>query len=291
VFGSKFEEIAGRVNRLGTAEVTLDAEVVAALGLDELLEGDDLIIGKPELDTLVAGIRILKATFELLASYDWNADFSFAKFDWADHGTFAAKMAGVNVNQLPFRNSFLNSQDQTMLNKAKQDYLAALSAISSVYDTIGDRAHVPQAVKDELDNYRWIQDGINKLHAAINTGGTFWIPEDLPSGQTWPVLTQADAQFGIDMGKLFTLNYLKLNDIVEVSGQNPVFYGFNETTDTWTKINSLADIDSYEVLGFNFKTAKLKGLVPKGFADSDDEVIAPVFPAEIGKEFYRKYYP
>ncbi|MDR2618377.1 MAG: hypothetical protein LBC62_05850 [Treponema sp.] len=291
VFGSKFEEIAGRVNKLGTASVTLDAEIIAALGLDGLLEGDGLIIGKPELDVLIAGLRILKATFELIASYDWNTDFSFAKFDWADQNAFAAKLADADVSRLPFRNSFLNSQDPAMLNKSKQDYLAALSAISSVYDTMGNRDYIPLAAKDYLDDYKWIQDSVNKLHAVIANGGTFWIPGDAPpSGPTWTA-TQANAGLGVDMGKLFTLNYLKLNDIVEVTGTNPVFYGYNEPSDTWTKINSLSDIDSYEVLGFKIRLGKIKDLFPKGFDDSDNEVIVPMFPTEIGKEFYRKYYP
>jgi hypothetical protein len=291
VFGSKFEDLANRVNSLHPdAEVTLDADVIAALGLEDLFEGDNLIIGKPELEVLISGIRILKATFELLASYDWNADFSFAKFDWADQNAFAAKMASADVSKLPFRNNFLNSQDQTMLNKAKNDYIAALSSISNVYDTIASRDYIPPAAEDYLDDYRWIQDGVNKLRAAIQSGGKFWVPEELPStGNEWNGI-EANAMFGIDMGKLFTPNYLNLNDMVEVAaGPSPVFYGLN-ASDQWVKINNLTEIDSYEVLGFQIKLDKIKDLVPKCFDDSTTVINVPMFPTEIGKEIYRKYY-
>ncbi|MDR2403869.1 MAG: hypothetical protein LBD78_07550 [Spirochaetaceae bacterium] len=295
VFGSTFEDVAARVNALDpNAEVTLNAEVIAALGLDNLLEGADLIIGKGELDVLIAGLRMVKATFEWIASYDWNADFSFAKFDWANHDTFAAEIAKVNVNSLPFRNNFLNNQDQAMLNKSKNDYLAALSAISSVYDTIGNRDYIPQGVKDELDNYKWIQDGVNKLHTAIETGGKFWVPKEMPSGNTWNN-TETNAILGIDMAKLFQAGYLKLNEIVEVdaSGQNPVFYGFTDDSDSGTKITGQAQIASYDVLGFKINlTNKIKDLVPKGFDDAGTtEIFVPMFPPVIGEEFYKKYYP
>ncbi|MDR0388810.1 MAG: hypothetical protein LBH73_01930 [Spirochaetaceae bacterium] len=155
VFGSKFEAAAARAAALDpNAEVTLNGDLIAALGLDELLEGGGLIIGKSELDVLVAGLRIVKATFEWLASYDWNADFSFAKFDWADPDAFATAFGNAQVTGLPFRNGFLNAQDPVMLSKSKADYLAALSAISSAYDTIGGRDYIPQGVRDELNNYK-----------------------------------------------------------------------------------------------------------------------------------------
>jgi hypothetical protein len=289
VFGSKFEELAKRVDSLRPdAAVTLDADVIAALGLDGLLEGDSLIIGKPELDILIAGLRISKATFELLASYDWNTNFSFAKFDWADQTKFKTELAKVSVSQLPFKNNFLNSQNQAMLNNAKNDYIAALSSISNVYDAIAGRDYIPPAAEDYLDDYRWIQDGVNKVRAAIQNNNTFWIPEELPStGNTWNG-TEANAMFGIDMGKLFTPGYLKLNEIVEMNGTNPVFYGL-DASDQGVKINSLAQIDSYEVLGFKIKLNKIKDLVPKCFDDT--EIYVPMFPTEIGKEIYKKYYP
>ncbi|MDR2079340.1 MAG: hypothetical protein LBP74_06450 [Treponema sp.] len=289
VFGSTFEAVAARVSAMDpNAEVTLNTDVIAALGLDELLEGAELTIGKYELDVLIAGLRIVKATFEWLASYDWNADFSFAKFDWADHSTFEAAIRDVPAANLPFRNGFLNTQDPVMLNTAKGDYLAALSAISSVYDAIGDRSYIPQGVKDELDNYRWIQDGVNQLHNLIRDGGTFWIPEDLPSGQTWTG-TQANAMFGIDMGKLFQPDYLKLNETVELEGTNPVFYGFTGDSDSGTKITASGQIDApYEAIGFKIKLGKIQGLAPKAF--TDNEVTVPMFPLVIAEELYKKYY-
>jgi hypothetical protein len=195
---------------------------------------------------------------------------------------------------MPFRNDFLNSQSQAMLDKSKGDYLAALSAISNVYDTIGARDYIPQGVKDELNNYKWIQDGVNKLRAAIQaTGGdaVFWVPKEMPSGANWTDTEESNALFGIDMAKLFQAGYLKLNEIVEVEGGNPVFYGFTGGGfDLGTKITALGNIASYEIFGFKIDLTKIKALVPKGFDDSTDEIFVPMFPPAIAEELYKKYY-
>ncbi|MDR0641420.1 MAG: hypothetical protein LBG07_03070 [Treponema sp.] len=291
VFGSKFEDIAARVNKLSPdAVITLDAEVTAALGLDELFEGDGLEIGKPELDVLIAGIRIVKATFEWIASYDWNSDFNFLKFDWANLDEYKAKLDETNVENLPFRNGFLKNQSTEKLNAAKSDYLAALAAISSAYDAIGNRAYIPQAARDEMNNNKWIKNGVDTLHAAIGSGSVFWVPDDIPSGETWNA-AQGNAIFGIDMGKLFTGGNVTLTTMVEMTGSNPVFYGFTNDSDPGTEITSSSQIDNYDTLGFKIKLNKIKQLVPKGFDDSPSEIVLPLFPVEIGKSLYMKYYP
>jgi tetratricopeptide (TPR) repeat protein len=292
VFGGKFEDTAARVNNLNAgAMITLDAGVISALGLEDLLEGGSLQIGKPELDTLIAAIRIVKATFEWIASYDWNSDFSFLKFDWSDYNAFETAISGTNVNNLPFKNTFLNSQDSAMLNKSKADYLTALSTISGVYDVIGDRDYIPPGVRDELNNYRWIKDGVDKLHAAIQGNGTFWIPKDMPSGQTWTAV-DGNAMLGVDMAKLFAPGYLMLNDLVEVdSAKRPVFYKFTEASNSWTKINAESEITSSDAYGFKISLSKVKALVRKAFDDSGDTIQVVLFPAEIAKPIYKKYYP
>ncbi|MDR2746803.1 MAG: hypothetical protein LBB77_05080 [Treponema sp.] len=289
VFGSKFENIAARVGNLSPdAVITLDAKVTAALGLDELLEGDGLKIGKPELDVLIASIRIVKATFEWIASYNWDSDFTFLKFDWTSLDDFKAKLSAANVASLPFRSGFLKSQDPVKLNAAKTDYLIALAAISGAYDAIWQKDYIPPAVKDEMDDNGWIKDGIDKLRIAIGNGAKFWVPKDLPSGQSWNV-SEADAIFGIDTGKLFTVDNVTLSNMVEMSGDNPVFYGFISGKET--KITSSIQIDggNFEMLGFRIKLDKIKELVPGAF--DDNEFYVQLFPVEIGKALYNKYYP
>jgi hypothetical protein len=289
VFGGKFNDIALRIDKLSpTAEITLDAKVTAALGLDELLEGDGLKIGKPELDVLIAGIRIVKATFEWIASYDWNSDLNFLKFDWTDIDDFNPKLSNTSVDNLPFKNGFLNSQDPTKLNAAKADYLAALAAISGAYNAIGERTYIPPGARDEINKNKWIKDGVDKLRTAIESGGMFWVSDEA-SGQTWNA-TEANAVFGINMGKLFTPNYVTLNTVVETTGDSPVFYGFTNGSSSGTKITSAGQIDSYDTLGFKIKLDKIKELVPKGF-DGYSEIVLPLLPGEIGKTLYTKYYP
>jgi fibronectin type 3 domain-containing protein len=286
VFGAKFEEIAARVNGLGTATISIDQKIIDAFGLGDMLEGDGLKIGKAELDVLIASLRIIKATLEWVSSYSWEADLNFLKFDWSGYDNFTAALDKAKASDLPFTGKFLNQQSQATLDKSKADYIAALDSLINAYEVLGARDYVPQAAKNEWNNYKWIQDGLSKLRAAINGGAVFWIPETVPSGATWES-AESSAMFGVDMRTFFTANELILKTVVEVSSDKPVFYGDDDSS---TKITALTQIKDYGAIGFKLQTAPLKKLVRKAFDETDD-MILPLLTPEIAEILYKKYYP
>jgi hypothetical protein len=287
VFGAKFEGIAARVNGLNAATISLDQKIIDAFGLGDMLEGDGLQIGKAELDVLIASLRIVKATLEWVSSYSWEADLNFLKFDWSGYDNFTAALDKAKASDLPFTGTFLNQQSQATLDKSKANYIAALDSLINAYDALGARDYIPQAAKNEWNNYKWVQDGLSKLRAAINSGAVFWIPGSMPSGAAWDS-AESGAMFGVDMKTFFTANELILKTVVEVSSDKPVFYGNDDSS---AKITGLAQIKNYDAIGFKIQMAPLKKLVKKAFDDDPDDMILPLLPPDIAEILYKKYYP
>ncbi|MDR0623715.1 MAG: hypothetical protein LBG10_04730 [Treponema sp.] len=291
VFGTTFEGLYSRAQQLKDGDsITLDEQLAEKLGLDEIFEGN-VIISKTELDVLLAGLRIVKASLEWLASYNWETDFSFLKFDWNDYNKFQENLAKANVSNFPFRNNFLKNQDAGLLNKSKADYLTSIDTLIGAYDAIKNKGYIPDAARDEWNNYLWIKDGLQKLKTAINAAGTaaqFWIPETMPSGNTWPN-TGTGAVFGIDMKKFFTPDYLTLSKLVENNGNKPKFYGLTYTNnDDYSSTDyNKANIETYDAVGLKITLTPIKGLILKVF----DEVENPMLPMpkEAGKVLYDLY--
>ncbi|MDR2739298.1 MAG: tetratricopeptide repeat protein [Treponema sp.] len=289
VFGETFEAVSGRVQRLKAGDsITLDEALAEKFGLDEIFEGD-AVISKTEMDVLLAGLRLVKASFEWLASYNWETDFSFLKYDdWKDYDGFLAQLKKADVNRLPFRNNFLKNQDAALLNKSKADYLASIEALIDAYDAIKDKKYIPQAAKDEWDSYLWIKDGLQKLKAAINATGKdarFWIPEGLPSGKEWPN-KEDGAVFGIDMQKFFTANHFTLEKLVEHDGNTPRLYGFKD--DKGTQLSSATGIETYNTVGFKVVLIQIKDLIPNAFDETETVYIH--MPVDFGKALYELYH-
>jgi hypothetical protein len=289
VFGTTFDDLIIRSGRLKDSDsVKLDGEIIEKFGLAELFEGD-VFISKAELDVLLASLRIIKASFEWLASYNWETDFSFLKYDWSDYNTFLQKLDDANVTKLPFRNSFLKNQNADMLGKSKADYAAAINTLFAAYDAIGGKDYIPEAAKDEWNNYRWIKDGLGKLRDAITNGGIFYIPENMPSGNIWPN-DAGSAVAGFDMGKFFQKDYLSLNTLVELVEPNgdPKFYGITYFGNTVSETPFvLSNVNSYDYVGIKIKTAPIEDLIPVGLADLED-LLLPI-PVDVGEILYQLY--
>jgi hypothetical protein len=288
VFGTTFEDLFSRAQRLKDSDtVELDTRIIEKIGLDEILEGD-VIISKAELDVLLAGLRIVKASFEWLASYNWDTDFSFLKFNWNNYEDFLAKLKAANVSNLPFRNGFLKNQNVDLLNKSKADYIMAVDMLIGAYNAIGGKDYIPDAFKDEWNNYSWIRDGLQKLRTSITDAAQFWIPENIPTGSTYPN-TKSGALLGIDMGKFFTPDYFTLEKLVEPEGNAPKFYGLaNMGGNNGTHITNQAGIDSYEAIGFKLTLGPVKALILEIFDDLEDNYIP--MPKDCGKVLYELYH-
>jgi uncharacterized repeat protein (TIGR02543 family) len=303
VFGESFEEAARRVGTLDYADsIVLERAVVDKFGLDDLFEGDTVYLGRAELDLVIASLRILKASLEWLASYDWTTDLSFLKADWTNEEGIMDKLTTIDVNGLPFRNNFLKARYNGMMDKARDDYLSAIRAAYNAYDHIGDKGNFPDAAKDFLEDYRWIKNGLLTLEAAIEQGTVFYIPEEEPSGDTWPT-TAANTLFGIDMGKFFTPGFFSPENIFELRSSGiPEFYGYTGERRYWDggsyvtdpekqgKIESLADFADYESFGFALNTEYLKELV-KGLDPDIEEEFSHLyfFPRNLAEILYKRY--
>jgi hypothetical protein len=297
VLGDSLNDVIERVGKMEYGKpVTLDGSIIEAFGLEELLEGDEISIGRVEMEILTGLLRILRGTLEWVSSYDWNTDLSLLKFDWNDSegdSTLIARIEGMSTSSIPLRNNFLQARSNasTRLNDSKADFIAAATAAQGVWDHIDDNGLVPQGFKNKLKDQDGIKDGLSKLKTAIEGGGKFYIPENFDNDITsWP--TSGD---GIDLGKFFTPGYLAIDNLVETEfgGGSPVFYGFKGDADP-VQIKSASEITTtkYDVIGFKITTTKVKDLII-GFTDLTDEikeVTLPVFPVDIGKAVYNLYH-
>jgi hypothetical protein len=297
VLGDTLNTVIARIDSMKYGDgVPLDQDIIEAFGLDELLEGDGIYIGKVEMEILTGLLRILRGTVEWVSSYDWNTDLSFLKFEWYDgeaDSVLIERIEAMSTTNIPLRNNFLKARGDAAarLAKSKEDFIAAVTAAQGVWDHIDDNGLIPQGFKDELKKQAGIQDGLSKLKAAIQNGGKFYIPNDIehiPS--TWPTSGN-----GIDLDKFFTPGYLAIDKFLELEsgGRSPVFYGFKGDADP-VQIKSASDITTtkYDVIGFKITTTKVEDLVI-GFTDLTDEikeVPLPVFPVDIGKAVYNLYH-
>jgi hypothetical protein len=298
VFGASFEEAAGRFSALAyNQSVEVDKDVIDAFGLSEILEGDDLYIGKAELDLLFSAVRLVKATLEWVAAYDWNTDVSFLQSDWQ---TLADRIGTLTPSSLPFRNNFMKDRDNGVtMTKSRNDFLKAIGDALATYDHLaGADSELPGAYVDTLKENGWVKDGLNKLKIAIEGNGRFYVPEQTPSGNTYNN-SSINAVVGFDMGKLFNPGQLAIDQLVEMEsdGRSPQFYSFSawnnspaHVVDTKDHIDSL---DESWYVGFKLKVSRIKEVIVLGREiDRIEELEGemPLFPAKIGKDLYGLYH-
>jgi hypothetical protein len=292
VFGSSFEDAAGRFSNLAYNQfIEVDRDIIDAFGLSELLEGDDLYIGKAELDLLFSAVRLFKASLEWVAAYDWNTDISFLKTDWQ---TIVDRIDTLAPGNLPFGNNFMKDRGKGMMTNSKNDFLKALGDAVGTYDHLaGVDSELPGAYVDALKEYGWVKDGLSKLKNAIQSGGTFYVPERAPSGNSYPN-TPVNSALGFDMGKLFTPGQFAIDQLIETEsgGRSPQFYAFG-ADDSPVPISSKAQMDSLNesyYIGFKLKMNRVKEAV-LGLDHYEHETTSiPLFPVQIGKDLYGLYH-
>ncbi|MCL2518536.1 MAG: hypothetical protein FWF15_08245 [Oscillospiraceae bacterium] len=229
IFDGSFVDASTRVKNLETHKnttITLDVDFIAALHLGEFIDEYDPI-GWAELNGITSAMLIVKGALEYVASYDLNTDLSFMKYAWINNGNdFYVRIKEVDPKNLPFNNSFMNARTDgaTRMGKAKNSFITAIQGFKASYDAILESPLYPTAVKDA---YPTINEGIEKLLAAIQNGGKFWIPED-PTKGAWPTSGGTNVLAGVDMGKFFQAGYFSLKNVFEteeIDGQaRPVLY-------------------------------------------------------------------
>jgi uncharacterized protein YjdB len=233
VFGEAFTSVDSRIKTLDyTLHATLDAEVIEAFELDTIFEGDDIYIGKAELKVLISSLKLIKASLEWLASYNWETDLSYFKGDFGREDAYIEglfeELKDIDPDDLPLRNNFLKEKGNASvrMNRSKADYRGALGDLIEAWDSIYRSGDIPQAVRDILNDYNWIKDGLTKLDAAINSGATFNVPEELPDGalSAWPVISSSTAAFGVHFTNFFTPGYLGIDNLIANNSTMPQFF-------------------------------------------------------------------
>jgi chitodextrinase len=294
VFGANFEEAAARVAKLTYDQtVSLDETIVEAFGLTEIF-GEDVVITKVEMELLIASIRLVKATLEWIDAYDWNTDLNFLKINWVN-GTdgLDSLLDKIGASALPLKNNFLKDRNNGKMAASKADFIKAIDAAIGAYDNLDKEQLIPPGVKNEITGRQWIKDGLTKLKAAINGGGTFWIPGDEPVGNEWPA---ADGILGVNLGRLFTPGYLSIDKLVENTSGTPAIYGFPRDGGEPVAISSKEAIANYEAFGFKFKTGPIYGAtgVVVKLAGMEEEApaedVSPLFPAAIAEVLWDLYH-
>jgi hypothetical protein len=289
VFGAAFDDAVTRFSSLTyTQTIEVDEKVLNAFGLSEIFEGDEISIGKAELNLLFSAMRIVKASLEWVAAYNWDTDISFMKFDW---GKIMTEFGSHRPANLPLRNNFLKDRNNGMMAKSKADYIKAIDDSVAAYEhLIGSSSNYPEAARDTLKEYQWIKDCLGKLKTAINSGADFYINE--PSGSVYNN-TAANALFGVNMGKFFTPGQLAIDKLISFTGTgaavSPKFFGTDDG-ETFTLISSKADIANYQLTGFELNLAQVKQVVVTGFNDVPDTQQLALFPPEIGEALWDFYH-
>ena len=280
VFGNSFNEACARVDKLkGKGAITLDEEFLQALNLGNLVDEYDKI-GWMELNAYLSFMTAIKASLEWIASYDWNTNLNFLKFAWGTEEDFYNSFKSIDAKDLPFNNNFLKARPGKMA-AAKADFIKAIEGLKASYGAIADSDDdfYPTEVKDA---YPTLSSGADRLIAAIQNGGKFYIPDDATKGN-WPT----SGKNGIDMGKLFEEGYFSLPNLFETSSSGkPVFYADGKQLTPTS--NYVSQIDNAGYAALRFKTKRVTDVII-GF-ESDASSYDVQFPPKYGKLLFEKYY-
>lgn len=226
VFGDKFENAKKLAAEISESSVTVPADVIAALNLDEVLGDSSIRIGKSELNVLIASMQILKGTFQWLSSYDLSANISSLKKIFAAGETDSLKLIRDVISEKTF--AIRNADAMTA---SKNTFLESIGILDNSYTyLVGPSCDYPQAAKDALKQYGDVLlPAARNLKSCISDGTVFYIPSENPfDSGTWAA-SEANSSFGIDMGKAFTPGYF--SDILKSSGSSSTitFVGSAET--------------------------------------------------------------
>lgn len=225
VFGDKFENAKKLAAEISESSVTVPADVITALNLNEVLGDSSIRIGKSELNVLIASMQILKGTFQWLSSYDLSANIASLKKIFAADETDSLKLIRDVISEKTF--AIRNADAMTA---SKNTFLESIGILDNSYTyLVGPSCEYPQAAKDALKQYGDVLlPAARNLKSCISDGTVFYIPSENPfDSGTWAA-SEANSSFGIDMGKAFTPGYF--STILKCSDSTITFVGSAETS-------------------------------------------------------------
>ncbi|MDR1902082.1 MAG: hypothetical protein LBQ88_07380 [Treponema sp.] len=326
LFGDQFEAIAARAAAFpADGRVLLNPRLKARFGLADFYGDADTYVGKAELDYVFANLRAVKALFEYLSVYDLTIDLRPALTTeiHVDDGLdqilhFIFNQAGSNdthkaywktpaevANILPFKNNFLNVRNAAVMNNAKTDLSSALTLANAAFTSWYDGGTTTAFTADAKASRRWVRDGIAAAKAALDSGGVFYFPKELPPSlpsSQW--VTSDTADYGLSVSRFFTPGAFSLSTLftTEWGGRAPSLFKLEwyedransyaavftgnytlvtepiPTRDGGQNVNGTVNSAPYGIYSFEVNTAYLKELFPKGFNGyGDKELLSTVF--------------
>jgi hypothetical protein len=326
IFGEKFEAAAARAASMpADAQVELNSQLKNRFKLGDYFEADGdgkIYIGKAELDYIFAYLRAIKAFFEFLTAYDWTIDLrpwltSQIKTDdglddildkmfrladtylrdatyWQD---------GATVQRiLPFKNNFLKIRSASYLESARAGLKnAAAMAHTSLEYWFGAGGSFTTSLFNSTaqSNYLWVRQAVSGAKTALESGGDFYFPQELPQSQAgsyWPSAGTTDGAYGtkiyaVNINRFFTPGvFSPMNLIVsELGGRapslfkidwypdsvsdEPVLSGNSELVTQLIDGDGSDDVVPYGLYTFKVKTENLKMIFPRGYTEFGDTAL------------------
>jgi hypothetical protein len=203
---------------------------------------------------------------------------------------------------LPLKNQFLKDRNNGMMSKARADLDSAVDTLlaASNYFYVSGNAQLPQAVKDKLNDYQWINGGnglLTQLKKALDGEGDFYYSTTAPAGTAW--YTSGTAEYGVNINKLFTPGQLAVDKFLnaEIGGKSPVFFGFaSGDTVNGTEITAQSQFTDYSNVGLQFNFIPIKEVFVKGFESYGDKdwfhklYADALLTQDNGQKLYRLYH-
>ncbi|MBQ7158432.1 MAG: hypothetical protein IJS09_03265 [Treponema sp.] len=223
LFSSEYLTACERIDAL-TGAVTVPQDAVTAFKLDKIWgDGANIDVGKTELLLIKTSLQLMKGALEYVQSLQLNEPLDLLKFDWAwnDKTAFIANLktrfGAYNAGIDPLANGFLGTRNESKLVSAKANFITVCDDLIAAYDDVlVNSTAYPTVVKDKINEYKVFRAGAVALRTAIQNGGTFAIPKEMPSGSVWPEYNAANAGIvcGIDFGAFFAKDAFKLDNFI-----------------------------------------------------------------------------
>ena len=235
VYNNRFENAKALVADLKQESITVPADIINALGLDEILGTSTVKIGKAEVDVCFAAMDIYKGLFQWFSSYDLSLDLDVVKdrmfqlYDpndpYASWGGLPAKYTqlfkGAPESLFTELYSLTNAKtftvrSETAMAASKNTILNAVNKALASYEYItGDSKTYPSEVKEKIKDYAGsAYEMVAEIAKALEDGTVFEVKNS--DGKT---------QFAIDLGKFFTAGYL--SNLVEKDSKGDIKFTAN----------------------------------------------------------------
>jgi len=310
VFGTYYNEAVKRLKNLENRKeerIKLDPYFIEKFELEEVFDEYDGI-GWAEVNAVLSAMLAVKASLEWVQTYDLNTDLNWLKYAWEANPDEAEQsllnhFKSLPDNQIPFNNNFLKARSDKSMATPKATYIAAVQGLQTSYASIQNSDLYPSEVKNA---YPAINDGFNKLIAAINNGGKFYIPKDDPTKiNAWPASSNG-AQATVNLGKLFEPGYFAIDKIFETDADGkPVFYlrreieecydeeywswcDYSYVHDKLTKNNYAAEIADGGRLSLKLNANRIAAIADE--TADEEEYVSLGLSQEHAKAIVEKYY-